>query len=366
MWGADLGAVCWGPLGFGAKGESQMPDQDVAKGVHAADCNRLLAEALGVNEVCIRVYRALLGRPLDGVDAIVRTLDLSENEIRGALDSLAQLSMLDLTDDDLAVPIDPEVVLAAPLRLREMDIHAQQVRLAGAQAAAAELAASYSSLRAEQQTSSLEILSSVPEIRARLSELAAQAERELLSFSPGGAQSRESLDASHPLDERSLRNGVQLRTIYLDSVRNDRATAEYTRWLSTLGGAVRTVPTLPVRMLIADRSVAVLPTNPANSRDGAVLVTSPGVVSALVALFEQVWEQAIPLGVQRLNPTVGPTAQEQELLKLLASGSTDEVAARQLGVSLRTVRRIVAELMSRLGARSRFEAGLLAARCDWL
>ncbi|MFJ6687006.1 helix-turn-helix domain-containing protein [Streptomyces werraensis] len=90
------------------------------------------------------------------------------------------------------------------------------------------------------------------------------------------------------------------------------------------------------------------------------------MITALVALFEQTWEQAVPLGVQRPVAPEGPTAQEQVLLKLLAGGSTDEVAARQLGVSLRTVRRIMAELMNRLGARSRFEAGLLAAHSGWL
>ncbi len=187
-----------------------------------------------------------------------------------------------------------------------------------------------------------------------------------MNFSPGGAQSRESLEASRPLDEQSLGNGIRLRTVYLDSVRNNRATVEYAHWLSELGGEVRTVPALPIRMLIADRSAAVLPTNPSDSREGAVLLSNPGVVTALVALFEQVWEQAVPLGSPRQTSATGPTAQEKELLKLLASGSTDEVAARQLGVSLRTVRRIMAELMSRLGARSRFEAGLLVARSGWL
>ncbi|WP_316771634.1 LuxR C-terminal-related transcriptional regulator [Streptomyces sasae] len=334
--------------------------------MHAEDGNRLLAEALGVDEICIRVYRALLARPSGGVGEIVRTLNASEREVRGALDDLAKISMLDLADNDLAVPINPEVVLAGPFRLRELDIYTQQVRLAATRAAAADLAASYASLQSDQQSARLEVLSGIPQIRARLTELADRAEQEVLSFSPGGAQSRESLDASRPLDERSLGKGVQLKTIYLDSVRNDRATVEYTRWLSKLGGEVRTVPTLPVRMLIVDRSVAILPTNPANSREGAVLVSSSGAVTALVALFEQIWEQAVPLGVQRPNTPEGPTAQEQELLKLLAGGHTDEVAARQLGVSLRTVRRIMAELMNRLGARSRFEAGLLAARSGWL
>lgn len=53
---------------------------------------------------------------------------------------------------------------------------------------------------------------------------------------------------------------------------------------------------------------------------------------------------------------------EWAVLRLLAQGYTDESVARTLGVSLRTARRVAAELMVRLGARSRFQAGLMAAR----
>jgi DNA-binding NarL/FixJ family response regulator len=40
--------------------------------------------------------------------------------------------------------------------------------------------------------------------------------------------------------------------------------------------------------------------------------------------------------------------------------------SRQLGISVRTTRRMVANVMERLEARSRFEAGYEAARRGWL
>jgi len=61
-----------------------------------------------------------------------------------------------------------------------------------------------------------------------------------------------------------------------------------------------------------------------------------------------------------------PSAAELLLLQLLADGAKDESAARSLGVSVRTVRRMVADLMRRLEARSRFQAGILAKRRGWL
>ncbi len=54
------------------------------------------------------------------------------------------------------------------------------------------------------------------------------------------------------------------------------------------------------------------------------------------------------------------------LLQQLAVGAHDEQIARKLGISLRTVRRRVADLMRELGADTRFQAGVEAARRGWL
>ena len=58
------------------------------------------------------------------------------------------------------------------------------------------------------------------------------------------------------------------------------------------------------------------------------------------------------------SPTSTPEA--REILRALGAGLTDEAAARRLGVSLRTYRRRVAELMATLDADSRFQAGVRA------
>jgi DNA-binding NarL/FixJ family response regulator len=61
-----------------------------------------------------------------------------------------------------------------------------------------------------------------------------------------------------------------------------------------------------------------------------------------------------------------PAAEDAHLLALMAAGLKDEVVARRLGLSLRTVRRRIANLMDELGADTRFQAGLEAARRGWL
>ncbi|MFD5485064.1 response regulator transcription factor [Streptomyces virginiae] len=53
-------------------------------------------------------------------------------------------------------------------------------------------------------------------------------------------------------------------------------------------------------------------------------------------------------------------------MRLLAGGLTDDAAGQRLGISSRTVSRHMASIMERLGATSRFEAGLKAAQRGWL
>lgn len=88
---------------------------------------------------------------------------------------------------------------------------------------------------------------------------------------------------------------------------------------------VRTCPT-PPRMLVFDRRVAVVPIDPADTKRGAICISEAGVVASMVALFEQTWHSAVPLGADRSKDArTGLSTSEQELLTLLASGLTDEV-----------------------------------------
>ncbi|MFJ4863455.1 hypothetical protein [Streptomyces sp. NPDC088748] len=87
-----------------------------------------------------------------------------------------------------------------------------------------------------------------------------------------------------------------MRVIYQDTVRNDPATLAYAQRTTKHGGEVRTSPLLPPRLLVFDRTTAVVPIDPANSRLGALCTTSPGIVTSLVTLFEQTWGTAVPLG----------------------------------------------------------------------
>jgi len=90
------------------------------------------------------------------------------------------------------------------------------------------------------------------------------------------------------------------------------------------------------------------------------------VVTALVALFQSIWRSATPLGAGRKRGSDGLSEQDRQVLKFLSAGYTDEMVARRLGVSVRTARRIASDLLARLDARSRFQAGAKAVALDWI
>ena len=59
-------------------------------------------------------------------------------------------------------------------------------------------------------------------------------------------------------------------------------------------------------------------------------------------------------------------AVDRDLLKLLLLGLTDAAAGAQLGISVRTVQRRVAELMEAAGVTTRIQLGAEAVRRDWV
>lgn len=327
-----------------------------------------MLSALGVDTTSETVYRTMLDQPDWGVAEIGTSLALTEAQVRAHLDLLVELRLLrpKFADSSILRPVALDVGVRILLARREEEVRRAQEEFAAGQAAALEILEARAADAGDGHR--YEELSSIEEIQDRLEHLTHSCTERLLSFHPGGAQPRAQLEASKPLDTALLRRGVVMRTLYQDSVRNDQDTFRYAQWLTGAGGQVRTAPVLPIRMVLFDATAALLPVDPSNTAAGAVQFTGRGVITALTALHETVWEQAAPFGtdVDRERDEDGLTGQEQQLLKLLGQGMTDEVAARHLGIGVRTARRMMSSLTGRLGARSRFEAGVLAERRGWL
>lgn len=131
-----------------------------------------------------------------------------------------------------------------------------------------------------------------------------------------------------------------------------------------IGEEIRVVPEVPTRLAVIGDAFAMLAEPLGYAAAPRTVVRQRALVEALTLLFEQVWDRAAPL----TDGEFAPSAEHQRrfLLEQLAAGAQDEQIARRLSVSLRTVRRRVAELLAELGAESRFQAGVEAVRRGWL
>ncbi|WP_235030638.1 helix-turn-helix transcriptional regulator [Nonomuraea solani] len=130
------------------------------------------------------------------------------------------------------------------------------------------------------------------------------------------------------------------------------------------GGRVRTLDRVPSWFMTAGPEVAGLPAlwggNLPDHAYNFYLVRTAVVAGVLRSLFDELWARAVPLPWGRRGDGM------VQVLRLAAQGMCDDSIARQLGVSVRTVRARFADAMTELGAQSRFHAGVEAARRGWL
>ncbi|MFI9722423.1 LuxR C-terminal-related transcriptional regulator [Streptomyces sp. NPDC052396] len=295
-------------------------------------------------------------------------LGIPESEVRRGLDVLSELALVRPSTERQGRPsaVPPDIGLSILIHRQQAQLAAQQQHLAETRAAADRLIAEFAEQSPSATGFSGEQLTGMEAITHRLAELRNAARTEMLTFCPGDTQAEEEFEVVRPFHQELLERGIRLRLVLLDSVRNHPACVEYAQWLTGLGGQVRTVPSLPTRLIIIDGTTALLPVDDEGTEARSVVLTGQGVLTALGALFDRVWDAGQPLGCSSYRDALGLTAQEAATVAMLAEGRTDEAIAKRLGVSQRTARRIASGLMERLGARSRFEAGVLAVQAGWL
>ncbi|WP_411105199.1 LuxR C-terminal-related transcriptional regulator [Streptomyces sp. cmx-4-9] len=323
---------------------------------------------LGLDAVTEAVYRGKLAHPQDGIAELAARLEMNGRDVRQALIRLSEMALVRISGEDRSQvrAVDPRLGMEILLARQQAELSAQQQRIEATRAAAAELIAEYADSALPGSQAGLRYLQGIDAIRDQIELLSSEVREELLTFAPGGPQAPGNMKASKPLNRALLERGIRMRTIYLDSIRRDQPTYEHAEWLESLGAQVRTVPTLPNRVIVFDRRAALIAADTDNTGAGAALVTSPGMITLLCSLFEHVWQSAEPLGATVRSDSGSLTKQQLAVLRMMAEGRTDESIANSLGVSTRTVRRTVTCLLSDLDARSRFQAGVHAVQLGHL
>ncbi|MEO3975625.1 LuxR C-terminal-related transcriptional regulator [Streptomyces sp. CAU 1734] len=202
-------------------------------------------------------------------------------------------------------------------------------------------------------------------LRERMGDLDALCRDEILGMR-STFPAPEALEESLGEDLAMLARGVGIQLLVSNRAARLPGVARYLSRMREHGARIRLAPAVPLHLNVVDRAVTVLALGPAE--DGGepaedVVFHSARLASCFARVFEHHWGTGLPHGT---DPAEEWTPREREILALLAAGAKDEAIARRLGCSERTLRRLLAALVSRLGAESRFAAGVRAARLGLL
>ncbi|GAA4440523.1 helix-turn-helix transcriptional regulator [Phytohabitans houttuyneae] len=193
--------------------------------------------------------------------------------------------------------------------------------------------------------------------RQRAATLIAAERHEHLAINTEPVFDAEATAAALPLDRSILARGIRLRVLGLPPSDGDRWSA-YATALGRSGGMYRELSALPLKVMIFDRRVALVPSDPLDLEQGYVEVADAEVTRALAVMFERLWADGVDPREQGVPP-IDLSSREQELVRLLAMGYTDQSAAQELRLSVRTVAYTMRHLMDRLGVENRFQLALL-------
>jgi DNA-binding CsgD family transcriptional regulator/sugar-specific transcriptional regulator TrmB len=325
-------------------------------------------EPLGVDEATFAVYHALLSHPDSTPEQIAALVNRPLAEVHRLLDRLRELELLvpTWTNPEAEHAVHPRVGLTGLAERRRTELNKMLGELKEAEASAEIVAEQYNELLTARSSGDVEVLKGRANASRRIEELALKARETFWGLVPAHIDDTiQQVDRSP--DFALLERGLKMRTVYLQSMTSSKQALEYAATMHRLGGEVRATPTLPMRLLIFDQEIAIMPMDPENPTAGAVIHRTPAVVAVALALFDAYWSRATEMFAPEDRDDNTPlTPHEAEVLRLLAGGAKDEQVARLLGISLRTARRITANLSERLDAASRFELGVAAAKRGWV
>ena len=315
-------------------------------------------EALGISEIEERVYEALLDHSGAVLADLERGLTLPARRLQRVLDALEQKGLVTRTSGPprCYVPASPDIAIEA-LALRRQD----ELRRARAEIQRLQERAAAS---AGEQRQMIELVTTREAERHVFEQMQHAAQHELIFLErppiliAGPEQPNET-------EMKALSRGVRYRSIA------DRAFLELPGVLTRVrqdmlaGEEVRVVSQLPFKMVMADRSIALIPLNLERPGSPTMLVRSSALLDALYAMFELLWSRAAPIAFTREGAMHTRELAErmpretEQLIPLLASGLNDKAIAHELGISASTLNRRIAELMKSVDARSRFQLGWL-------
>lgn len=299
------------------------------------------------------------------MESLAEGIDLAPDQLGRVLDELVAGGLIRASQESPRefVPVAPVVGLRAAVDGVEADLNRHVAQVKRLRASTAALMERFEEHRSRELRGRFEVLRGRDATVRRIAELFGETQHEICTV-VSSLPSEQALEQARAGDRELFERGVSVRGLFLEGHRRQSpALRAYLDWMQANGGQIRVAYVLPSRLMFFDRHTALVALEPDNAAAGAIVVHSPGLVDVVVTLFETLWSSAIPAepkGADR--PDVSDV--EMAVLKLLASGLKDEAVSRRTGLSLRSVRRVIAALSERLDAHSRFELGVRCRDLD--
>jgi DNA-binding CsgD family transcriptional regulator len=218
----------------------------------------------------------------------------------------------------------------------------------------------------------VEVLNTAALVTARYEYLLRSAKREILHLvMPPYLAAPEEVPERLTTQAEAAARGVRFRSVYDADSFDDLLSLRTAREGGRFGGETRLSNTIPMKLVLFDDDAAIMTITPADPAAGSLLIHSPPLLRVLRALFEGLWEHAVPWNEPRTDDTAVPAhadvdPRSVQVLRMMALGMKDDAIARSLGVSRRTVQQVVTDVGRRLGARTRFQIALQAQALGWL
>lgn len=332
-----------------------------------------MLEAVGVSPVQESVYRLLVTSGRATADDIGRRTALPRDETLRVLDALTTMGLASHTDGAPPVfrPVPPDVALLSRIKNGADALDLARVE-------AARLIETYQdTMRRHNAGQLLEVITGAEALRQHLRRIQTNTRREMLWFCK--AQYVAMPSGTNREEYEALARGVTYRVLYEKAFFDDEGAVDNVVEGVQAGEVARSVPHLPLRLAVADRLVAIVPLVPGGPNGSpdeptTALIRDSNLLSALIALFESYWNDAVPLNVDDSgaleqvdpDPSAPLTPTDRKVLSLLVAGVADKAIASQMGLSRRTVQRYIQRMMEHAGAGTRMQLAWQAARRGWL
>lgn len=312
---------------------------------------------IGLTEDQEALYRLLIEMPSASAGELSTAAGKSVRHVRRTLASLEEAGLASriATEPDAYVAEPPATVLGNLLQERQREIES-------ARAVANELIDVF---RHHEHPSeeAVTVISGQHAVSQRYMQMLRDAQEEILIFDtpPYAPTSTTCQD----IEIDGMSRGVRYRTVYESSALEVPGNFEVLDRLNQAGEQTRIAHDIPMKLAIQDRALGMIPFHRKHSQLERVLVIrESALLDALIRLFEEVWGDASPLRLDP-GPKEGtedgfPSEIQRRMLGLMCAGLKDGAVARQLGLSVRTVERHMADLMVRLNTKTRFECAVRA------